>query len=120
MGAHLLLYGSVLIIGMLFVLYVFSYDHKQGIDDNQVWVEAFKNVGIDPKNMTHDDSTWYYKQRSTCVGYGDWEEVCPKYENYCAANKVFGTPLQQARAIKEALINGGTHKECPIIYAGAN
>lgn len=120
MSKHLLLYACASILLLLFVLYVFLYDHKHSIADNQVWIEAFSKVGIDPQDMTHDDTTWYYRRRTTCVGYGDWTKECPKYENYCAGDKIFGTPFQQVSAIKESLDNGGVHRLCPIIYAGAN
>lgn len=120
MSGQLTLYVCSLSLLLLFVLYIFLYDHKKSISDDQIWLESFSKVGIDPQDMTHDDTTWYYRRISTCVGYGDWNDQCPKYENYCSSNKKFGTPSQQALAIKEALLNGGTHELCPLIYAGTN
>ena len=113
---YLWLGGALLLL--LFIVYVFWHDHKENIDDD--WAGKFRAIGIDPKDMTHDDGVWYYRRRSTCVGYGDWTDECPKHESYCAGGKVFGDSQTQVNAVGAALNNGGTHPECPLIYVGAD
>lgn len=115
---------------MLFflVVYGFYYDHKEYINDPsnpnmQEWMDSFHSVGApDPiiDDITHDDDTWYYRGSSTCVGYGDWSDECPRHEVYCGGDKKMGDSKAQAKAVLEALKNGGKHPECPLMYPGAN
>jgi len=117
--SHKYLWLAGILLFVLFLGYVFWHDHKHSISDDFQWVEKFLRVGVDPKDITHDESVWYYKRRSTCVGYGDWKDECPKHESYCAGERIFGDANAQVDAIKKALERGGVHPECPLVYAGA-
>lgn len=103
-----------------FIIYGFIFDHKNSITNDKNWVDAFSKVGIAPSKMTHDGDMWYYNKISTCVGYGDWEDECPRHEAFCAGGKTMGDRNSQIKAILEALKNGGQHPKCPLIYIGAN
>lgn len=120
MHTHLYLWLGGVLLFTFFMGYAFWYDHKERINNSQEWVTAFTSVGINPRDMAHDEGVWYYKGRSTCVGYGDWNDECPRHECYCAGGKTFGDSITQARAIKKALESGGTHQGCPLMYAGAD
>jgi len=118
---HIFLWLAGILLFLFFIGYVFLYDHKEGIANSEIWDNEFRRVGINPEDMSHDDSTWYYKRLSTCVGYGgEWEQECPRHENYCSGGKTFGDAKNQVKAIVEALKNRGTHPGCPLIYVGAD
>lgn len=118
---YLFIAGFVAII--MFLIYVFICEHKISINGNDIWVLAFKRNGMNDsqiKNLTHDDSMWYYKLKSTCVAYGgDFSEKCRRYESYCAGGDKYGDEDLQALAVKEALDNDGEHPMCPLVYTGA-
>lgn len=115
---------------MLFFLmvYGFHYDHKEHINDeahpnSEEWMKNFLKAGIPTEisdDITHDDDTWYYNGSSTCVGYGDWNDKCPRHEVYCGGGKKIGSISQQAASVYQALKNGGRHPKCPLMYPGAN
>lgn len=113
---NILILSVVLLI--MFLLYIYFYDHKSTSD---VWERHFQNAGLTPDDIgdiNHDDSVWYYQRISTCVGYGDEEEGCSKTDHYCAGGTTFGSPQDQVRAVAEAVKKGGIHSECPHIYQG--
>ena len=120
------LLGAACIFFLLFALYAFVIDHKESIDEDfspDGWVPALRKVGLkndEIAKVKHDETAWYYDDRALCVGYGDESERCPRYENYCAGKKSFGSTLQQAMAIRVAIRNKGEHPECPLLYMGAN
>jgi hypothetical protein len=126
--AHFYLILAALILFILFYIYGFWYDHKTqiwGVGDrsNVSWVDTFRKVGVPDskiKNLTHDDDTWYYNKMSTCVGYGEKEEPCPRHEAYCAGGKIMGDQVQQALEVASALSHGGQHPKCPLIHMGAD
>src|SRR5438105_4042679 len=120
MGEHFYLWSGAVLLFLFFAVYVFWYEHKRGISHDQDWVERFKIAGIDPRDITHDEGVWYYKRRSTCVGYGDWDDECPRHENYCSGRKTFGDAQLQVTSILRAINNNGTHPECPLVYTGAS
>lgn len=120
MDPHKYLWLSGILLLLFFVGYVFYHNHKENIQNSDIWTAEFEGVGINSKDISHDEGVWYYRNFPTCVGYGDWNDECPKYESYCAGGKSFGDPKTQVKAIKQALENGGTHPECPLIYAGAD
>lgn len=120
MGHHKYLWMAGVLLLLFFLGYVFLYDHKEGIQHSEEWVREFDRVGIDPRDMSHDEGMWYHRRKSTCVGYGDWDDLCLKHESFCAGGKTFGNSRIQVDAIKAALDNGGTHPDCPLIYAGAS
>lgn len=112
--------GGMLLLGF-FMGYVFWYDHKEHINNNREWVDKFSAVGIDPRDMTHDEAMWYHKRRSTCVAYGgEYQRGCPRHESYCAGGKTYGDSQMQVDAVRHALENGGSHPECSLMYAGAD
>ena len=121
---HKYLFLAALILFILFVIYVYVCNHKVDVSSNLLWTEAFTGVGISAAMIdlaTHDDSMWYYEGYPTCVAYGgDFSRKCLPHEHYCSGGSVYGTPDQQASAIKDALQNGGEHPQCPLIYPGVN
>jgi hypothetical protein len=114
--AHGYLCVAALVLFILFAYYLCVYEYKEDLDGK--WEELFsrelKKEDVD--KLTHDDSTWYYDGTSTCVGYGDWKDECPRHENYCAGGKLVGDAKQQVYGVIEALKNKGVHKLCPLIY----
>jgi len=123
--SHLYLALSALLLLSLFIAFIYLIKKRSNIDADDVWIHTFRDAGIadsDIGQITHDDHVWYYKDRSTCIGYGDVEEECPAYENYCAGGTsngtlyTYGSLKQQALAIKQAILAGGQHEECPLIY----
>jgi len=122
--AHGYLFVAGVVALMMFLVYVFICEHKTPISQNEMWTEAFRKAGLTPdqiRDMTHDDSMWYYQSRSTCVAYGgDFSGKCRRHENYCAGGDRYGDAEAQAQAVKEALDKGGEHPMCPLIYPGAD
>lgn len=119
--AHTYLFIAISIVLLIFLIYVYLSEHKRDIKENKVFRKVFSDLGLDSNMVTHDDSVWFYKGFPTCVGYGDPEDDCPYFENFCAGdNFSFGSYKQQAEAIKEAVLEGGgEHPSCPLIYPGA-
>ena len=135
--AHGYLWLGGLTVMILFLGYVFWYDHRKAAN-KKFWSEHFTKAGLTKDQITemkHDGDVWYSSpegrcadaqsetspsgergQNSTCVGYGDWNEECPGFESFCAGGKTFGDADKQAMAVSAALKNGGKHPECPIIY----
>ena len=123
--AHLYLALAAVILLSLFIVFIYLVKKRSTVDTDDAWIRTFREAGLsdaDIAEISHDDHVWYYKGNSTCIGYGDVEEECPIYQNYCAGgtkdgvNYTFGTLRQQASAIKQAILNGGQHSECPLIY----
>lgn len=120
---HIYLFIIVVIFFLIFYCYAFRSDHKLYINKNPFWEKIFKSQGIsenDFKYISHDDDCWYYKDSSTCVGYGypkDECKECKYYEHMCAGSdkKSYGTYEQQAKMIKD-FIDNGLSKDCPLIY----
>ena len=122
-GAHRYLFIAGFIVLVAFLIYGFWCDHKEPIDMDPVWITSFKKQNLSTEqidSITHDNGTWYYNGVSTCVGYGDWNDKCPRHENYCEGGKVIGDSDMQAKAVSEAIRNGGQHPMCPLIYKGAD
>lgn len=116
--AHGYLWLGGLTVMILFLGYVFWYDHRKTAN-KKFWAEHFTKAGLTGDQiaeMKHDGDVWYRGQNSMCVGYGDWNEECPGFESFCAGGKTFGDADDQAAAVAVALKNGGKHPECPIIY----
>lgn len=123
--AHLYLALAALLLLSLFIVFIYAVKKRSNIDTDDAWIRTFREAGISDSDIsliTHDDNVWYYKDQSTCIGYGDTEEDCPAYENYCAGGTsngvryTYGTLKQQAQAIKQSIDAGGQHGECPLIY----
>ncbi len=105
------------------VSYGFWYDHRESINADTQWVASLKKANVPDAvidDIEHDGDTWYYNGKSLCVGYGDWNDECKRYEHFCAGDKIIGNSDEQASAIAVALRNGGVHPECPLMYNGAN
>ena len=136
--AHKYFFIASFILFIIFLLYVYFCEHKRGIVDNDLWEEAFLKAGFtetELDNIVHDDSLWYYRQGRhpissdennskyypTCVAYSsNFKDKCSPYEHYCAGDETYGDPIQQAKAVKKAVENGGEHVLCPLIYPGVN
>ncbi|MDB4769421.1 hypothetical protein OAG24_00500 [bacterium] len=126
MNSHnYIFYGAVIFFALL-LIYIFM-DHQVQIVDENI-IKIFKKAGLTAdqiKNISHDDSMWYYRGYSTCVLFKDYKNPivsweCPEYEGYCSGLKgSYGSLEQQARAIKDSINNGGEHPHCPLIYSGA-
>lgn len=100
-------------------------EHKIPIENDENWKKVFLDQGLNSnviKDISHDDSMWYYKRSSTCVLYGDmnYPEECKKYEGVCAGGDNFGSSKNQAFEVKKAIENGGEHPKCPLIYLGTD
>lgn len=122
--AHQYFFIAGLVLFVLFLIYVYGYDHQTTIKNNTIWKDVFVAVGIPEKNIddiSHDDDMWYYKGSSTCVAYGgDFSKKCPKYESYCPGGDTYGDAFLQALEVKKAIDNGGEHPLCPLIYHGTD
>jgi len=119
---HFCLWLCCMCFIILFVGYVYWFDHKEYIDDTH-WRKIFNRYGLGKEiyNIKHDSDVWFYKGKNTCVGYSEENEgICPKYENYCAGGDNYGTYEQQVKAIYQAIKNEGSHPDCPLIYEGSN
>lgn len=119
---YLFIFGVVLLVG--FLIHVYVCEHKISIEGNDMWRNAFLRNGFSStqiKDISHDDTVWYYKRRSTCVGYSeDTSKECTSSENYCSGGNDYGTEDQQVLSVKKAVSNGGEHPKCPLIYTGTD
>lgn len=115
-------YGYVFVLALVlflcFIVYIYFSDHQKGLKDDS-WIKEFQKVGLDPEDISHDDSVWYFQKQPTCVAYSAKNAICPRHESYCARGKTYGSILDQVKAVKEAAENGGEHPQCPLIYPGA-
>lgn len=119
LNPHLYLWVAGLVTLILFFGYIFWFEHKEDIDRNNFWIREFERQGVSKeqiKDITHDGDTWYYQKVSTCVGYGNMNEKCPKNETYCSGGETYGSPEQQTKSVYAAIQKGGVHEKCPIIY----
>lgn len=117
-------FGCILL--SMFLIYVYVCDHKIQIDNDDDWTNAFVRAGL-PQNalpfITHDSDVWYYYGRSTCVAFGDFSDNCDYRQAVCAEgdppNTTFGSRDAQVKAVMIAIVAGGEHPWCPLIYPGA-
>jgi hypothetical protein len=129
LNPHLYLCIAISAILFLYIVYVFFYNHKVNITDtdtSDIWTKTLLNAGLkhkDIEKLYHDEDGWYYQyptgKRSLCIGYGDSQEECLKFETVCAGEDTYGSLEEQAREISLA-IRHGIHPECPIIYNGSD
>lgn len=111
----------------MFLIYVYVCEHKVEIDDDEDWVYAFTSAGV-PRDhirfITHDTDVWYYRGINTCVAFGDFEDDCDYREAVCSVGNPpetkFGSRKQQAETVFSAIVNGGEHPLCPLIYPGTS
>lgn len=126
--AHLYLAVAAIVLLSLFIVFIYLVKKRGSVDSydaSGTWMKTFNEAGISASDValiTHDDNVWYYDGHSTCIGYGDASEECPRYECWCAGDRgdggrcTYGTIKQQAAALRKAIANGGQHSECPLIY----
>lgn len=116
MEPHFYLWLAAILFIILFLGYVYWFDHKEFIDDTH-WKSLFEKVGLGKEiyNIKHDNDSWYYKGKSLCVGYNEENMVCPNYETYCSGGETYGSAKEQVDAVLMAIKNK-THPDCPIIY----
>ena len=129
---YLFVFGNIILA--MFLIYVYVCEHKIMIDDDVEWTTAFEKatsakatsamVAEDVRFVTHDLDVWYYKGRSTCVAFGDFEDTCDYREAFCAKGdppqSKFGDRLTQAKAVVVAINAGGEHPLCPLVYPGTS
>ena len=122
--SHKLLFAFGVIIFFMFLIYVYVCEHKISIEKYKWWTDVFSRNGFTNsqiKNITHDNSIWYYKRKSTCVAYSEDDlGKCDKSEHYCSGDHTYGSRDLQVKNIKKAIDNGGEHPKCPLIYIGAD
>ena len=122
--AHQYFFVAGVVLLILFLIYVYVYEHRTFIEGDELWENAFSGVGLLQeiiKDISHDEDVWYYRGNSTCVAYGgDFSEECSRYENYCAGEDRYGDAFLQAMEVKKAIDSGGEHPLCPLIYPGTN
>lgn len=114
----------VTIILSLFLAYGFLCEHQISVIDT-LWMPYF---GKYAKEVTHDDSMWFYKGISTCVQYnGNFNEECDKSKGICMGSSnnkhnkdEYGNYKEQSAGVINAIKNGGIHKDCPFIYHGTD
>ncbi|HMP28060.1 MAG TPA: hypothetical protein PKD85_00585 [Saprospiraceae bacterium] len=121
---HFYLFIAGAIVLLLYLGYVFWYDHKNEVTDKDLH-ELFKKYGLTDTQIAdikHDDDVWYYKNKSTCIGYSsDPREACPKFQWVCLGDRTFGNLKEQIYAISQLIKNGmDSHPDCPLIYEGAS
>jgi len=81
---------------------------------SEYWCAQLRRAGIvrnDQGRLSAKSGVWYFKDTSTGVGYGSYKKGCDSRKLFCSGGKTFGTGLQQARALKEAIANGGVHPD---------
>jgi hypothetical protein len=120
---HCYLFIASSIVLLLYLGYVFWYDHKYTVNSDD-FEDLFKKYGLvneQISNIKHDDDVWYYKNKSTCIGYSsDSREACPKFQWVCIGGGTFGTLKDQIYEVAKLIKSGTTtHPECPLIYEGA-
>lgn len=119
---HLYLWIAGMVFLTLFFGYIFWFEHKES-PEGEDWEKRFERVGLTKeqrRDITRDDSMWYYQKVATCVGYGHPNDECPKHESYCVGGDTFGSLNDQALAVSEAIKKGGIHENCPLIYSGTD
>jgi len=116
----ILFIGSGILL-FFFLVYVFICQHRFAVIDKK-WLILFSKYNINPKDITHDESVWYYKNKNTCVFYSEWKDTeCPRHSRYCSGKlNSAGNAELQVRAIREAINNKGEHPKCPLIYPSTN
>jgi len=125
MESHKFLYTGAILLFMLYVWYAFVYERKINIcDQPSRWRANLLGANVRKRNVcdiSHDDDMWYYKGKSTCVGYGKPREKCNWRERVCAGGHTMGSYMSQAREVAKAITSkGGMHRECPLVYVGAD
>jgi hypothetical protein len=125
------------------VAYIFIYDHDENVEDDlevehsAEWHREFRSQGLSDDQIskisrTRDSTTgigvWRFGRKSTCVAYGDFDVSAPRRESegknqcdraeaYCSGNgRTMGTMKEQAAEVTKAILAGGLHPKCPLLY----
>ncbi|CAE7649030.1 typA [Symbiodinium pilosum] len=81
---------------------------------SKYWCLQLQKAGI-PRNdagrLTAKGGEWYFKDKRTQVGYGSYKNKCDSNKVFCAGRLTFGFGILQAKALKEAIENGGLHPD---------
>ncbi|CAJ1414630.1 unnamed protein product [Effrenium voratum] len=84
------------------------------------WCKQLQRAGLvrnDAGRVSYSKGVWYFKGETTKVGQGSWKKACDNRKLFCAGKSRFGFGIQQAQAVKEAILNGGLHPDmepCPL------
>ena len=82
-------------------------------------MEPFLNAGLSEEQIlrisTCSTGEWFYNNEATCVAFGQENDACNADLLYCAKSGEVGDLNSQAKAVAEAIENGGTHPSCPKI-----
>jgi hypothetical protein len=90
----------------------FSSDHYKDVAEKYY---------LDENLLTHDDDSWYYDGKWTCVSYRPYDECMRdyRYMNVCPTKnkQLTSTEIEdQLFAVRQSIENGGEHPQCPTIY----
>ena len=116
--------------------YIFLFNHDEMVDLDldpdlsESWRKEFLKNGLTDEQIskisrTRDSSTgmgvWRYDRKSTCVTYGDFEKDCEMSEGVCAGSdlgkgRTTGSMAEQAKEVSSAILGGGVHRKCPLLY----
>lgn len=122
MNQDYIFFYALCLLTIFFIGYSFFNDRKYNVGNDEFWKQYINTEYIN--NLSHDEDEWYYFGSPTCVAYGDWtdeKQICPRHETVCQwESNSFPDPSLQAALIHEAIQNGGQHKDCPLIYLGAD
>jgi len=108
----------VWIIGVIFLLILicYTYVNEHRVDLNKDhWRGLFKYHESIVDDISHDEYMWYYKGKSTCVGFGEPDTECSRSQSTCAGASVYGDFSTQAREVERAITNDGIHPDCPTL-----
>lgn len=120
---HFYLYIAAFVVMILYMGYAFWYEHKSrmmGDLESLFKKEGLTDAQID--NIKHDDDVWYYKDKSTCIGYSsDERDPCPKFQSVCLGDTTYGSIDQQVQEVSNLIKKGlNAHPLCPLIYEGSD
>ena len=113
---HVLL--LICVVGILIVLCTFFFQSQvDNISENDGWISLFSvKEDINLADISHDEEMWYYKGKSTCVGFGEIDQNCKRNECYCSGKGTYGSPKKQVKMVIKAIENDGLHPMCPLLY----
>jgi len=82
------------------------------------WATMYNNTGYDFSLFSCFNNIWFYDGVSTCVGKGQYWDICPFHFLHCAGDITYGWGSQQRDAVIDALaMPNGKYPgfdDCPI------
>ena len=118
---HLHKYLVIIAFIMLILTYIYIYVKLKRVKLNEQEKNILESYGVfNTDDVTHDDDMWYYKDVSTCVGYGKEKDKCLPHERVCGDENTYGNIRKQLLEVYKSILNKGKHEACPLIYEGAN